>query len=424
MKKTRKAARPAKPEWPKLITLPGAPDVAATIYRRTQTKQGKRYVGYTVAYYLHGKRVTRQFSDPEEARAAAEESIRARLRGDQTALQLTAGDRDLYLRAIEAVKPCGVPLDVACARFAHVMKILEGVGTPEEAARAFARQHSKASPKITVPEAVRLYIESCARDGKSPARLHQIEYHCQRFGAAINDLVSAVTPGLVSQYLAGLAVSPRTRRNARAEIGAFCKWLVLHGYLERGTDWLENVQNYAARSGEIQIFSPEEMAKLLGAAPESLVPYLVLGGFCGLRQAEIQRLDWSEVDLADGFIEVKAGKSKTDVRRLVTIPANAKAWLTPRHKASGPVCPFRNVTNALAKLARKAGVQWHKNALRHSCISYRIAESGDVARVADESGNSPAVIRSNYLRRVKPAAAAAWFAIRPEAPSNVVSVAL
>ena len=56
---------------------------------------------------------------------------------------------------------------------------------------------------------------------------------------------------------------------------------------------------------------------------------------------------------------------------------------------------------------------WHKNGLRHSCISYRVAQCADVARVADESGNSPAIIRSNYLRRVKPDLANEWFAVMP-----------
>jgi hypothetical protein len=56
---------------------------------------------------------------------------------------------------------------------------------------------------------------------------------------------------------------------------------------------------------------------------------------------------------------------------------------------------------------------WKKNGLRHSYISYRVAECADVARVADESGNSPAIIRSNYLRRVKPDQAKEYFGIMP-----------
>jgi hypothetical protein len=58
--------------------------------------------------------------------------------------------------------------------------------------------------------------------------------------------------------------------------------------------------------------------------------------------------------------------------------------------------------------------------LRHSFISYRVAETADVSRVADEAGNSVAIIRQHYLRRVKPAEAARWFAIAPEQPANIV----
>jgi integrase len=92
---------------------------------------------------------------------------------------------------------------------------------------------------------------------------------------------------------------------------------------------------------------------------------------------------------------------------------NLKSWLLPHRKNTGKVCPFENTTKQLLKLAAKAKIKWKKNALRHSCISYRIAECGDVPRVSDESGNSVKVIRTNYLRRVKPAVAAEWFGIMP-----------
>ena len=184
-------------------------------------------------------------------------------------------------------------------------------------------------------------------------------------------------------------------------------------YLERGTNLVEGVQKYSMKPGPIQIFTPSEIARLIENANAKLLPYIVIGAFAGLRGAEIQRLDWSEIDLVDGFIEVTSEKSKTDTRRLVPIPPNLAAWLDECRKKSGPVCPFKNVVNQLVKLAHAAKVTWHKNALRHSYISYRVAECADVARVADESGNSPAIIRSNYLRRVKPDRAAEWFNILP-----------
>jgi len=222
-----------------------------------------------------------------------------------------------------------------------------------------------------------------------------------------------------------MVASERTKKNARDVIGYFGRWLVLHGYLARGTDLVEGVQKYSMKTGEILIFTPEELRKLIGEADARLLPYLAIGAFAGLRGAEIQRLDWSEVDLTDGFIEVKAEKAKTETRRNVPIKPNLKAWLLPLAKKSGPVCVFGNVVNQLMKLVgaindklpkgtpEKERMHWKKNALRHSCISYRVAECADVARVAQESGNSPAIIKTNYERVVKPAQAAEWFSIRP-----------
>jgi integrase len=265
--------------------------------------------------------------------------------------------------------------------------------------------------------------------------MHQLEHYLNAFATDMNVEVSEVTPGIVSRYLTSMTASERTKKNCRDVLGFFGRWCVLHGYLERGTDLVEGVQKYSMKPGEIHIFTPVEISKLIEHADNRLLPYIVIGAFAGLRGAEIQRLDWSEIDLVDGFIEVTAEKAKTDTRRLVPIKGNLKSWLLPRAKKSGPVCAFGNVVNQLMKLVtatnkampkdtpNKDKMKWKKNALRHSYISYRVAECADVARVADESGNSPAIIKANYLKRVKPDRAAEYFAIMPAsalAPSKVV----
>jgi hypothetical protein len=56
---------------------------------------------------------------------------------------------------------------------------------------------------------------------------------------------------------------------------------------------------------------------------------------------------------------------------------------------------------------------WRQNALRHSFISYRVAETGDVARTSLEAGNSPKMIFRHYREIVDAEAAKAWFSIRP-----------
>jgi len=57
--------------------------------------------------------------------------------------------------------------------------------------------------------------------------------------------------------------------------------------------------------------------------------------------------------------------------------------------------------------------------LRHSYASYHFALTGDAGRVAGELGNSAAVVHKHYRELVKPADAQRWFAILPEAPTNV-----
>jgi hypothetical protein len=47
--------------------------------------------------------------------------------------------------------------------------------------------------------------------------------------------------------------------------------------------------------------------------------------------------------------------------------------LLPLAKPRGPVCPFKNVVNQLVDLAADAKLEWKKNGLRHSFISYRVA---------------------------------------------------
>ena len=56
---------------------------------------------------------------------------------------------------------------------------------------------------------------------------------------------------------------------------------------------------------------------------------------------------------------------------------------------------------------------WKHNALRHSFISYRVAQIQNVAQVALEAGNSPRMVFSNYRELVRPVDAEKWFGVTP-----------
>ncbi|HEY8900057.1 MAG TPA: site-specific integrase [Chthoniobacterales bacterium] len=207
---------------------------------------------------------------------------------------------------------------------------------------------------------------------------------------------------------------------------------------------------------EIEILAVKEVQSLLLNGDEHTIPGTVIAGFSNLRQSELikrankkpgektgqlLRLDWSDVHLDERVVVVGAKLAKTKKRRTVEIPENAVEWLLPYARKSGPVVPtdFRYrfdiarvksgftatapgrhsaQLQALLRDVSEKGIvlkPWPNNGLRHSAISYKVALTRDIAKVATESGNSPAVIAEHYLNLVMPSAAAAYYDIRPPA---------
>jgi hypothetical protein len=72
------------------------------------------------------------------------------------------------------------------------------------------------------------------------------------------------------------------------------------------------------------------------------------------------------------------------------------------------------LVDSMQELFTLAKVQPIDNGARHSFISYRTAELRDVARVADECGNSVSTIKNHYRQLVTAEAAKNFFEIRPE----------
>jgi integrase len=179
---------------------------------------------------------------------------------------------------------------------------------------------------------------------------------------------------------------------------------------------VKDVERAKERHSPIGILTVEETESLLQNAQPEMLPFWAVGAFAGLRTAEIQRLNWNEIDLPAGFIEVTAEKSKTANRRLVTIQANLRKWLVPFHKSNGPVTPTNFQSRAkhdrdCAGLRRR----WPNNALRHSFASYHLAVFNDAAKLALEMGNSPRIIFAHYRELVRPSDANRYWSIRPDA---------
>jgi integrase len=173
------------------------------------------------------------------------------------------------------------------------------------------------------------------------------------------------------------------------------------------------------------ILTPEQAAALLNESVDGdLLAFHALGLFAGLRVAEITKLDWRNVDLTGGFVEISAATSKTRSRRLVPIQPNLRAWLQPVAKASGPVVGG-NLRNRQEEARRRAGISdWPNNAMRHSFVSYRLAATGNAGQTALESGHDQAVLFAHYRELVRPKEAERFWKIMPssEAAEKIVEM--
>jgi integrase len=333
---------------------------------------------------------------------------------------LTNSDRTAYVRSMEMLRALGTPLEMAVMQFIEAAKILDGASLVE-AAKFYAKHHSKILLQRTVPQVVEDLLAAKEADGASIVHLRDLRIRLRRFAAALQAPIGMVLASEIQDYIRNLKLGPRSKNNTRKVVHILFKFAQARGYLPKGWTEADDIPYTKEPATTIAIFTAGDLAKLLQHASPGVRPFLALGGFAGLRHAEILRLDWNEVDLTGGHIEVKANKAKTASRRLVPITENLKAWLTPLHQGEGKVVQVSNLPKELTALAKASKVPWKHNGLRHSFISYRVAKVQNVAQVALEAGNSPRIIFSNYRELVKPAEAEKWFSVQPETPANVVS---
>ena len=281
--------------------------------------------------------------------------------------------------------------------------------------------------KTTVAELAAELLEAKRKDGRSEIYLRDLRNLLAIFSRDFGDRpIAGITVEELDNWLRALPGSPKTRTNFRANVG------VLFSYAARRRMIDSNPVLHTAKpklpDNPPDIFTVDELRALLEAANRvapNVLPMLAIGAFTGLRDAEIKRLDWSEVDLARGHIEVKAAKAKSARRRIVPIQPNLAAWLRPYSGIKGCLAPL-GYRSSLDRVRKAAGLaRWPNNGLRHSFASYRLAAIHDAPRVASELGHtSPTMLYSTYREIVLPTEAERFWKITPAADAkNVVAFA-
>jgi integrase len=385
---------------------------------------------YRVVYYLpdqdgKSRRHRLNFHDLEAAINEAELKASHLSRMDRFASEFDGKDRLEYARAKDALKEFTLPLDRVAIEYKEARNLLDGVPLIE-AARFYEKLNLRGIKCKNVADAVDEIIDAKTRKGVSDVYLADLRYRLGAFREAFHCDVNAIAPDDVAAFFEHLRLSPRSHNNFLRALRTFFTFAQKHGWLSKEVDLLERAERRSEKRTPVEIFTPSEFVGILVNASHEVAPCIALAAFAGLRSAEILRLDWSDIERRTGFIEVAAHKAKTAARRIVPVADNLAKWLAIAPRNGERVWPHSKdrFFKAMIRAARKAGMTWKHNALRHSFISYRLAEIQDVNRVALEAGTSPQMIFRHYRELATPEQARTWFAVAPETAANVVPITM
>lgn len=311
--------------------------------------------------------------------------------------------RVMAQNAVERLRPFGKTIDDAVAHYVA---------------------HLKASEKsCSATQLVSEILVAKEKDGVSERHLRDLRSRLGVFAEAFDGKpVATITAAEIDDWLRSLPVKALTRNNYRQRTALAFNFAVRRGYATG------NPAEGAAKAKVISkprgILSVNEAARLLEASAPNVLPYIAIGLFAGLRAAELERLDWSEIDFESDLIEVAAAKSKTAQRRFVKMQPNLREWLLPHRKHKASVRPqgrfeFRQSFNQARKDADIK--KWPDNALRHSFASYHLAHFNDAALTALQLGHHDSrVTFAHYRELVKPKDAERYWQLQPAKARKIV----
>jgi len=346
----------------------------------------------------NGKRCRHFFETKQAALNYCEEQrIRLVNFGVQGTTLLSPSHVDQAANALELLKPHGVSLNEVVQEWLSRKQAAEASVTFEAAMDAFKEFRSRSES----------YTRSIRQTKNRLTGLH-------------GKLLNQITPEDLTRAMDGMTPSVHNF-TIRILGGLFNYGMKRNLCASNPTKKLDLAQQ--ARK-EIEIYTPQQSAKILRAAEQKdpeLVPFLALSFFTGIRLSEMQRLDWSAVDLHEKFVRLPASITKTKQTRHIDISTNLAGWLTPHTKTSGAVVPCSPdvLRNRMEALREHHKILTIKHGPRHCFASYWLAQHGDINQLCRYLGHGdPGTTFRHYAKAATKREAAKFFSIMPARRGN------
>lgn len=353
---------------------------------------------FCLVWYTGGERHRRVISDEIRANEEAE-MIAEQLASGQLALtKVTRRDLEYYQTCERAVAP--TPLHVVTDWW--------------------LRSHPSKIKSVPLAQAVKEFIAVNESGGRSTRHVQTLRHHLNTLAEDIVKPMDAVSAQELEVWLMAREWAARTRSNHITSFVSLWKWARDQGYVRDDVRTAaDRLRRPRVRPADPEPFRPDELLSILRHVNFRAAPTVLIGAFAGIRQQEVARLTWADLDWKNGVILLSSQITKTSKRRTVPINDALRAWLQPlaveleKRETRGPVLSLAAPHRWVSVAAQRAGVTWRQNGLRKGFVSYSMAQIKDPVQVSQITGHSVAELESSYKALVSGAEAAEWFGMRP-----------
>jgi len=313
---------------------------------------------------------------------------------------------------------------------AKAAAILQPYGiTLSASAAAWVEARKKQSASVTFAELWSQHVE--LREGYSSAYFKELE----RMGEIVmptigSKLVSDLEPVAIERLLAQKFKTPAYFNLARRTIRPAFSLALRRGYCAANP--FDRIDKRKTAIKEIEVVSVAEMKATLNACTDHRsnqdlhesyrvdctackVPFAIMA-FAGVRPAEMERLEWQDVNVEEGTIRIRGKHAKTRSARVIDVEDNLTAWLeTVQESDRAGSITGSNWARRYKTVRKVAKIHDRNDVLRHSFASYHLAAFADVNRTRAAMGHETRDMLFDHYRAVvrKPDAIKFW-SVRPD----------
>lgn len=370
--------------------------------------KGHKIYKWRVSYPEEGKRKSKGYRTKGEAKEAAE-----KFRGNITEHGNKHADiTDAERAAVHAFRKLAANLPEA-----HSQRTLSDV------VNDYAEKLQRTFTALTFSQVADKLLIRLRTEHKSQAHISALLYRLKPFTAEYGDwMASDISTEIIDEYLTNLKLAAQTKLHRRRALFQVFQYAIQLNATDSNP--VREALTPTVIKSEAGILSPRDLSKLLNAADERTTPALAISFFAGIRRAELERLDWSEIDFEENEIEIKASKAKTAQRRFIPMSDNLKAWLMPYAKHEGKIVASPAIYRKGMEQARSiAGIPFPHNAGRHSFASYHLALNDDAGKTAAALGHqNSTLLYSRYRALVKRKQAEAYWSITPVKGQHITNI--